>query len=148
MRNGSKVVAAALVAALGAMASASLTAQAPAARTPMNLEQYDAAMKAVTPAYQSLGRNTMMGNLAAGATDAKALETIFNDVLFFWEARNGAEAIPFAKGVLTALQDYQKAAAANDAMAATAAQRAVTPQCMGCHMLHRERLPDGSSRLK
>jgi hypothetical protein len=146
MRNGSIVTGITLVAALAGVASASMMAQAP--RTPMTLEQYDAAMKAVTPSYQSLGRNTMMNNLAAGATDAKALETIFQDVLFFWEARNGDDAIPFAKGVLTALQDYQKAAAAGDQMAATTAQRAVTPQCMGCHMLHRERLPDGSSRFK
>ena len=150
MRKSSMMTGFVLTATLVAVAGVGTLAQAPAAgaKKPLTLEEYDAAMKSVQPLYTSLGRNTMMMNLPAGAMDAEQLIPIFQDVLFYWESGNPADALPFAKGILAALQEYQKAARAGDQTAANTARAAITPQCMGCHMLHRDRLPDGTSRMK
>ena len=82
------------------------------------------------------------------AKDAATLKTNFAKIEAFWTAKKVDDAINFAKAGGKAAADLETAAKAKNDAGITAATAAITPTCGGCHMAHRERLPDMSFEIK
>jgi hypothetical protein len=110
-------------------------------------DQYALLMKPAAAANMALQR-VMATDLAAAATNAGELQAAFAKIEAFWTARNTADAIQFAKNVQAVAKEVQDAATAGNSEATVAAARRIGANCMGCHMAHRERLPDGTFLLK
>jgi hypothetical protein len=119
-----------------------------AMKAPMTDEDYSKTMKQIAPTFQSLQKNNTAMNYADATSDAKKLEAWFKDVQGYWEAKKVDDAVGFAKTAITAAQDTSKASAAMSATGLTDAQKALGGACQGCHTAHRERLPDGSYKMK
>ena len=82
------------------------------------------------------------------AKDAATLRANFAKIETFWTARKVDDAINFAKAGGKAAADLEAAAKAKNDGAITAAQMALAPNCGGCHMAHREQMPDKSYEIK
>lgn len=111
-------------------------------------EDYSKVMKEIGPLVQTLRKNVEAGNAADAGKNAARLEMLFGDSVSFWQARKTEDAIAAAKTAVTAAGDAAKAASANNMTALTEATRVLGGTCMGCHNAHRERLPDGTYRIK
>lgn len=111
-------------------------------------EDYSKIMKEIGPLVQTLRKNVEAGNTADAAKDAARLEVLFKDSMTFWEARKTEDAIAAAKTAATAAGNAAKAASANNMTALAEATKVLGGTCMGCHNAHRERLPDGTYKIK
>ena len=111
-------------------------------------EDYVKVMKEIGPLVQTLRKNVEAGNTADAAKDAARLEVLFKDSVIFWEARKTEDAIAAARTAVTAAGNAAKAAAASNTTALAEATKVLGGTCMGCHNAHRERLPDGTYRIK
>lgn len=80
--------------------------------------------------------------------DAETFKANFAKVEAFWTQKKVDDAIKFAKTAHEAAEDLEKAAKAKDDAAILAAQMKLTPNCAGCHMAHREQLPDKTFEIK
>ena len=82
------------------------------------------------------------------AKDAATIKANYALIEAFWVQRKVEDAIAFSKTGSKAAADLETAAKAKDDGAIAAATMALTPTCGGCHMVHRERLPDMTSEIK
>ena len=82
------------------------------------------------------------------AKDAATLRANFGKIETFFAAKKVDDAIKFAKAGAKAAGDLEAAAKARDVAGITAAQMALAPNCGGCHMAHREQLPDKTYEIK
>lgn len=122
--------------------------QAPAAKMTVSSEaDYSVAMKEISVQANALRRATSSEDDAADA--AARLEAIFKEVQIFWAAKKIDDAAATAGEALASAQAVLKAAAAHDMDGAgQAAQKQLTATCATCHAAHRDRLPDGTFKLK
>lgn len=110
-------------------------------------DEYSKLMKPAAAANMTLQR-IMETDLAAAATSAGEIQAAFAKVEEFWTKRGTADAMQFAKNVQQVAKEVHDAATAGNREATVAAARRIGANCQGCHMAHRERLPDGSFLLK
>jgi cytochrome c556 len=82
------------------------------------------------------------------AMDAVNLKVNFAKVEAFWTYKKAADAIDFAKAGGKAATALGSAAMAKDDAGIAAATMAIAPTCGGCHMAHREALPDKTFEIK
>ncbi|HEV3214863.1 MAG TPA: ankyrin repeat domain-containing protein [Vicinamibacterales bacterium] len=124
------------------------TDQAPMAKITVKSEvDYSVAMKEVGLQATALRRATSSEDDAAEA--ARRLEAIFTEVQAFWAARKIDDATATAGEALASAQAVLKAVAAHDMDGAgQAAGKQLNGTCTTCHTAHRERLPDGTFKLK
>jgi mono/diheme cytochrome c family protein len=87
-------------------------------------------------------------NHTQGAKDAQRLSELFKHVLMYWEAKKADDAVAFAKSAIAAADATVEASSKMDMTALTASQQKLQGACQGCHMAHRERLADGSYKIK
>ena len=132
------IVATALAAQAGQMAKMAITSAA----------DYSTTMKDVNAQNGALRKAITSASEADVTAAAAKLETDFKNVQAYWEAKKVDDATTFAKNAVAAAQTISKAAAAHDMAAASAALPTLAAQCMGCHMAHRNRLPDGTFEMK
>lgn len=147
-RNASRMAGFVFVLASAVAGAAHLGLSAQTAKPPMTDDEYDKTMKQVGPTFQSLQANNKAMNHTDGAKDAQKLEAWFKDVQTYWEAKRVDDAVGFAKNAVKAAQDTAKASTAMDMTALDDSQKALAGACQSCHAAHRERLPDGSFRMK
>lgn len=105
-------------------------------------------MKDINAAAGELRTHSQAKDYDAIAADAAKLKPLFADVEKFWTARKADDAIEFAKTGAKGAADLETAAKTKNEEGVTAAAKAVSGTCQGCHTAHRERLPDGSSEIK
>jgi cytochrome c556 len=82
------------------------------------------------------------------AKDAAMLKANYAKIEAFWTAKKVADAVTFAKDGSQAAAALETAATAKDDTAITTAMGKLTPTCGGCHMAHREQLPDKTYEIK
>lgn len=133
--------------------TAAVAASAPAmsmqaAKPPMSDADYAKTMKDINPTFQSLTRDNSSMNHAQGEKDAQKLSDLFKDVQAYWEAKKTADAVEFSKAAVAAADATVKASASMDMTTLTTAQQKLSASCTGCHMAHRDKLPDGSYKIK
>jgi hypothetical protein len=121
---------------------------AQAAKPPLSDEAYEKTMKEIASTWRSLQFNNKAMNHADGEREAKRLAAWFRDVQAYWEAKKAADAVAFAKTAVTAAQDIARSSMAMDMTVLAAAETSLAGACQGCHMAHRQQLPDGTYRIK
>ena len=82
------------------------------------------------------------------AKDAATLKANYAKIEAFWTQKKADDAIKFSKDGADAATALENAAKAKDDAAIAAASAKITPTCAGCHMAHREQLPDKSFEIK
>jgi hypothetical protein len=142
MRAAGAVLTGALVAAGVLVLSAQTTQIERTAKAPMSDADYVKAMKEINPTFMSLQRANASMNHAQGEKDAQKLSDLFNSVQVYWEARKADDAVGFAKSATV------KASAQMDMTTLTSSQQKLLAACQGCHMAHRDRLPDGTYKIR
>jgi hypothetical protein len=130
------------------VASGFLILSAQTAKTPMSDADYVKAMKEINPTFMSLQRANASMNHAQGEKDAQKLSDLFNSVQVYWEAKKADDAVGFAKSAVAAADATVKASEQMDMTALTSSQQKLSAACQGCHMAHRDRLPDGTYKFK
>jgi len=123
-------------------------AQSGQMKAPMSDADYQKAMKEISPAFMALQRDNASMNHADGEKQAQLLSDRFKDVQAYWEAKKVGDAVEFAKGAIAAADATVKASASMDMTTLTSAQQKLQAACAGCHMAHRERLQDGTYKMK
>jgi uncharacterized protein len=123
------------------------TDQAPAIKLVVSSEaDYSIAMKEIGTQSAILRRATTSEEDAAGA--AQQLEAMFKEIQSFWQKKNNDDAAATAGVALVSAQAVLKAVAAHDMGQAGQAAQKLSATCNTCHTAHRDRLPDGSFKIK
>lgn len=104
---------------------------------------YQAWMKTVAMANQTLQKDLSAKNLAAVVTDAQKLQDTFKQVEDFWQKRNTSDAAHFAMQAQSAAAAISKSALAGNMDQAGADAKTLGAACGGCHMAHREKTDAG-----
>jgi len=131
------------------LAAASLAAQAPMAKMAIaSTDDYSKAMKQVGTDSAALRKSIATPSEADAAAATARLESAFKDVQGYWEHKKVDDAAGFAKNAVAAVQAVSNALAAHDMDAAAAANQTLAGTCTACHAAHRDRLPDGSFKMK
>jgi len=111
-------------------------------------EAYREIMKRVGPAFTALRG-------AIGGSDANVikentsiLKKAFSETETFWKARGKPDATAWAHDARTEADSIEQAAALSDWDTVKASTTTLGQACQNCHAAHRERLDDGSFRIK
>jgi cytochrome c556 len=82
------------------------------------------------------------------ATDAATLQDVFKHVEDYFAKTSTDDAVKMAQTAGAASKKLAAAAGASDADGAAAGLKAIQGTCGGCHMAHREKLPEGGYKIK
>ena len=82
------------------------------------------------------------------AKDAATFKENFSKIEAFWTQKKVDDAVKLAKTGHEGAEDLEKAAKAKDDAGIMAAQMKIGGTCGGCHMAHREQLPDKTFEIK
>ena len=110
--------------------------------------EFQAVMKSNGATNMALGMHIMAKDYDAIAADASTLKGNFAKIEAFWTAKKVDDAIGFAKAGGKGATDLEAAAKAKSDDRIAAARMATGGACGGCHMAHRERLPDMTFEIK
>jgi len=111
-------------------------------------EDFEKAMKVAGSTFGPLNKAIAAGSFDDVAAGAKKMEAVFATSEKFWTERGTADGIQWSKHGGAAAKALGAAAAAKDADAAKAAFGAAAATCKGCHGAHREKLADGTYKIK
>jgi len=110
--------------------------------------------------------NSLRGNLKdinypGIQKDAESIQVALSVMLDYWKGKNVEDAVAFVQTGLKAAADLKTAAGAMDYQGVLTAQNALAGSnglafsgealpgvCVGCHLAHRQRLPDGTFEIK
>lgn len=124
-----------------------LAARRPPPLTPEEAA-FDGVMKRIGPAFGSLGKAVAVSDAAATAETGEALSVAFTEAEAFWKARGTADALEWTRTARSHVATLERAAGAGhwDQVKASAAE--LGRVCQTCHAAYRERLEDGSYRVR
>ncbi|HEX6324318.1 MAG TPA: hypothetical protein VFZ36_11375 [Vicinamibacterales bacterium] len=111
-------------------------------------EAFDKVMKRVGPAFNELRAAAAASNAAEVAERAKALRAAFAEAEAFWKARKTADAITWTRTARTQLTALERAGSAGWWEQVKTSIADVNRTCSTCHTAYRERLEDGTYRVK
>jgi hypothetical protein len=105
-------------------------------------------MKSNGAANGALKMHVSAKDYDAIAMDAATIKANLAKIEAFWAERKIDDAIGFAKAGGKGATDLEAAAKAKDDAAIGTAMMAIGGACGGCHMAHRERMPDMTFEIK
>lgn len=105
------------------------------------------AMKQIGPGNGALGKKIAAKDTSA-SEDAKKLQDLFKGTQAFWQAKSATDAVEFTSNAAEIYGKVASLIAESKWEEATAEQKKVGANCMGCHTAHREKSPDGSWKVK
>lgn len=111
-------------------------------------DAFDKVMKRVGPAFNELRAAAGASNAAATGEHARVLQAAFADVEAFWKKRGAADARNWTGTARTQLTALERAAGAGNWEQVKTAVAEVNRSCSACHTAYRERLEDGTFRLR
>ena len=111
-------------------------------------EALDKAMKTIGPAFNAVRQAVADAGGENTADQAKALVQAFTGTEAFWKKRGVADAQQWAAEARAQSTALERALAAGEWDAAKAAASALQQACSACHAAYRERLDDGSYRMR
>jgi cytochrome c556 len=111
-------------------------------------EAFQKIMRQVGPANTAIRGAIDKMDAAAVKDQAAILAKAFTQTEAFWKTKNKTDAVNFATEARKHTEAINAAAAAGKWDEAKAAAGPLGQQCQGCHTAHRERLDDGSFRIK
>jgi hypothetical protein len=104
-------------------------------------------MKAID-AHAKVIRGLSARTGAEAAENAEKIGGLYGEMREFWAKRNVDDAVKASEDGKAAAMELASAAKAGDAEKGEAAFKALNGTCRGCHTAHRERLPDGTYKIK
>jgi len=113
-----------------------------------DMGEFMAAMKTTGQTMGPMMKALSAGSMADVAAGAKKLEDVFTVSEKYWTAEKVADATKWSQEALAASKELSAAAAASDTAAAKAAIGKMAATCKACHDAHREKLPDGTYKIK
>ena len=125
-------------------------------------EAYQKAEKGLNAANNSMRNNVKNIDYDGLEKDAEAFKASFSVMLAFWQEKKVDDAIKFVQDGVKGANDLAAAAKAMNYNGVLAAQNAIAGSngvafvgdtalpgvCVGCHLAHRQRLPDGTYEIK
>ena len=105
-------------------------------------------MKTVTPAVAELRKGADSSDKALVTAQAQALAKVFTETRTVFERQKMDDAIGWATEATTLLAAAEKAAAAGQFAEVTASATKLQGLCQQCHTARRERVEDGTYRIK
>lgn len=105
-------------------------------------------MKTAAASSGALRKSVAAKDEAATVENAEKLEGAFKAAQSHFEEHHMDDGVNFAKTGHQAAMDVAAAAKAGDWDKAAAEMKTVGAQCQGCHAAHREKLPDGTFKMK
>ena len=105
------------------------------------------AMKKIGPTNGALGKK-LAAKDASASDDAKKLQDLFADLNKFFAERKMDDAVQFLANGVELYGKVGKLATDGQWDDAVVEQKKLGATCQGCHGAHREKLPDGSYKLK
>lgn len=109
---------------------------------------FDAIMKQVNPTLGEMRKGVEASDAAIVKTQGTKLRDLFAETRAFFAKRSVADAQGWAGDAVSLVEAVTKGAASNDWAAAKEAASKIQPLCAQCHNAHRERLEDGTYRVK
>ena len=109
---------------------------------------FEKLMKEVGKTQKGFKKNQDEKNSAAMAKDATRLAEIYTEVAGFWKARKVSDATKWSEESATSANAAATAAKAGEWDKVQGHIQSLMKNCKSCHEAHREKLDDGSSRIK
>jgi hypothetical protein len=110
--------------------------------------EYQEVMEEANQTTGSLALNLQAKDATAALADSKKLYALFGQIYVFFEKRNVADAMQFAKAAQQGFKEVGELAAAGNMADALAKFQATRSNCDGCHQAHREKTPQGDWKIK
>jgi cytochrome c556 len=110
--------------------------------------EYQTAMKNLGTANAGMRGDVTNKDYAAIEKHAATYKASFTVADTYWSGKKVEDAMKLAKDGLKAAGELETAAKAKNDDGIAAAQRGIGATCRGCHMTHREQLPDMSYEIK
>ena len=104
-------------------------------------------MKKIAPTNGGLGKKIAAKD-ASASDDAKMLQSLYSDLHKFFTDKKMDDAVGFSDTGTELYGKVSKLVAAGNWEEAVTEQKKLSATCMGCHSAHREKLPDGSYKMK
>jgi hypothetical protein len=82
------------------------------------------------------------------APNAEKLAVLYENMKTFWQSRNVEDAVKWSEDGRVAALALVAAAKAGDGARAEESWKLLGSTCRSCHTAHREKLPDGTYRIK
>jgi len=125
-------------------------------------EAYQKAEKDLNAANNSMRNNVKNIDYGGLEKDADAFKASFSVMLGYWQEKKVDDAVKFVQDGVKGADDLAVAAKAMNYNGVLAAQNAIAGSngvafvgdtalpgvCVGCHLAHRQRLPDGTYEIK
>jgi cytochrome c556 len=108
--------------------------------------EFTAWMKQTKAASEALQKGDKTGVKAM--ENAERLGGIYENMIGYWRQRNAEPAVKISTEGKAAAAELASAAHAGDAERASAALKTIGATCQSCHQTYREKLADGSYRIK
>jgi cytochrome c556 len=124
-----------------------LAKRPPAPLTPEE-EAYDKVMKRVGPSVTAMRQGIAASNADAVKEQTAVLKQAFADTVAFWKKRGTVDATGWAQEAIKHVAAIEAAAAGAQWDGVKTATSALTQTCQNCHGVYRERLDDGSYRIR
>jgi len=105
-------------------------------------------MKQIGPGFTAVRQAVAASNAADTAAQAAALKTHFGEAAAFWKTQGHPNAIQWTEEARAASDALEAAATKGDWDAVKAAVPKLQGACSSCHGTYRERLDDGTYRIK
>lgn len=117
---------------------------------PLTAEEvmFDKIMKRVGPANTALRKGAEGSDAAMVKEQTAVLKEAFGQSLAFWKARGIADATEWAQDARKIVEGIERAAAAANWEEVNASATNLAKACQTCHGAYRERLEDGTFRIK
>ena len=109
---------------------------------------YDAVMKRVGPAFSALRQAVTASDADAAKQQAGILKEALGEAAAFWKSKSKADAVQWAADGRTHADAIERASARGDWEAMKTAAGSLGQACQNCHGMYRERLDDGTYRIK
>jgi cytochrome c556 len=110
--------------------------------------EYQTAMKNMGAANAGLRGDVTNKDYAAIEKHAATFKASFTVADAYWTGKKTEDAMKLAKDGLKGAADLDTAAKAKNDEGIAMAQRGIGATCRGCHMAHREQLPDMTYEIK
>jgi hypothetical protein len=111
-------------------------------------EAFDKVMKRVGPAFNNLRTAVTDSNAAAAAENTKVLKDAFAEAEAFWKTRAISDALEWTRATRAHVTVLEKAAGAGNWDQVKTSVADLNRMCTTCHTAYRERLEDGTFRVK
>jgi hypothetical protein len=117
---------------------------------PMSREEeaYDRVMKRVGPAFDNLRTALTASDAAAAAESTKVLRAAFAEAEAFWKARATADALEWTRTARKHVDALERAVGITNWGEIKSVADDLGQVCQTCHSSYRERLDDGTYRLR